>query len=148
MNTQQRKETSQTRKGNKMKNTITKKSAVETALTFVPETETEVREVLTKMVAQLSKPRTPASDEAKAKRAAVQKEKTAKARAELVAVVAPVLRKHLTTDVTAKELFEAAKDELPADFSPAKVQNVLLREMKDELVKTETKGKANTYRLS
>ena len=70
------------------------------------------------------------------------------ARAELVAKVAPILRKHLTSDLTAKELFEVAKGELPTDFTAPKVQNILLREMAPELVKTEAKGKANTYRLA
>ena len=130
-----------------MKKNITKSVALSTALTFIPETETEVREVLTKMVEQLSKPRT-TSDEAKAKASAKRKEATAKARAELIAKVVPVLRKYLTADITAKALFETAKDELPADFSAAKVQNILLREMAAELVKTEAKGKANTYRLA
>ena len=129
-----------------MKNTMTRAMALTAALTFVPSEQTEVREILTKMIAQVSKPHT-SSDEAKAKRSAMQKEKTAKARAELVSTVAPVLRKYLTSDVTAKELFEVAKGELPQDFSAAKVQNILIREMAPELVKTETKGKANTYRL-
>ena len=129
-----------------MKNTMTRAMALTTALTFVPTEQTEVHEILTKMIAQVSKPHT-SSDEAKAKRAAIQKEKTAKARAELVSTVAPVLRKYLTADVTAKELFEVAKGELPADFTAAKVQNILIREMAPELIKTETKGKANTYRL-
>lgn len=108
----------------------------------------EVREVLTKMVEQLSKPRKAASDEAKAARSAKQKEATAKARAELVAQVAPVLRKYLTADITAKDLFEVAKSELPEGFSAPKVQNILIREMAPELVKTEAKGRANTYRLA
>ena len=129
-----------------MKNTITRKSAIETALTFVPAENTEVREVLTKMIEQLSKPRV-TSDEAKANRSTKQKEQTAKARAELVATVAPVLRKYLTADITAKELFEVAKSELPEGFSAPKVQNILIREMAPELIKTETKGKANTYCL-
>lgn len=129
-----------------MKNTMTRAMALTAALTFVPSEQTEVREILTKMVAQVSKPHT-SSDEAKAKRAAAQKEKTAKARAEMVTQVVPVLRKHLTTDVTAKELFAAAKDELPQDFSAAKIQNILRREMAPELVKIEAKGRANTYRL-
>ena len=148
MNIQKEKEELlKTRKGNTMKNTVTRKSAIETALTFVPVENTEVREVLTKMIEQLSKPRV-TSDEAKANRSAKQKEQTAKARAELVAIVAPVLRKYLTEDITAKELFEVAKGELPEGFSAPKVQNVLLREMKNELIKTEAKGKANTYRLA
>ena len=45
------------------------------------------------------------------------------------------------------ELYEAAKAELPTDFTHNKVQNVLLREMRPELVVTEAKGRANTYRL-
>lgn len=94
------------------------------------------------MRAQLSKPRTNSAATNEKRKAA-----TAQARAELVAKVAPVLRKYLASDITAKDLYEAAKGELPADLTAPKVQNVLLREMKDELVKTEAKGKANTYRL-
>ena len=100
-------------------------------------------ETINAMIAQLSQPHT-ISEETKAKR----KAETAANRAALVAQVAPILRKYLTTDITAKELFEVAKAELPEDFSAAKVQNVLIREMAPELVKTETKGKANTYRIA
>ena len=124
---------------------MTKIEALTIALNTIE--DTEARETIEKMIAQLSKPRK-TSDEAKAKQNAKRKEATAQARAELVAKVAPILRKCLTADVTAKELYEMAKDELPADFSAAKVQNILLREMAPELVKTETKGKANTYRLA
>ena len=123
---------------------MTKIEALTIALNTIE--DTEARETIEKMIAQLSKPRK-TSDEAKAKQNAKRKEATAQARAELVAKVTPILRKYLTTDVTAKELYEMTKDELPADFSTAKVQNILLREMAPELVKTETKGKANTYRL-
>lgn len=142
-----------------MKNTITRVDALNTAIDMITNTIelngegdpdeiklTKTLEILTKIRDQIAKPRT-SSEEAKAKRSAMQKEKTAKARAELVSTVVPVLRKHLTSDITAKELFEVAKDELPQDFSAAKVQNILIREMAPELVKTETKGKANTYRL-
>ena len=125
-----------------MKNTMTRAMALTTALTFVPSEQTEVREILTKMVAQVSKSHT-SSDEKKAER----KAKTASARAELVAKVAPILRKHLTSDVTAKELYEIAKDELPDGFSAAKVQNILLREMKSELVRSENGRNASTYHL-
>ena len=124
---------------------MTKIEALREALNTL--TNTEARETIEKMIAQLSKPRT-ASPEAKAKMNAKRKEATAVARAELVANVAPILRKYLTSDVTAKELFEVAKGELPSDFTAPKVQNILLREMAPELVKTEAKGKANTYRLA
>lgn len=87
------------------------------------------------------------SDEAKAAQAAIRKAQTAERRASLVAKVAPVLRAHLDQPITAKELFEVAKDELPGDFSAAKVQNILIREMASELIKVEAKGKANTYQL-
>ena len=123
---------------------MTKIEALTIALNTIE--DTEARETIEKMVAQLSKPRK-TSDEAKAKANMKRKEQTAKARAELVAVVTPVLRKFLTSDVTAKELFEMAKDELPEGFTAPKVQNILIREMAPELIKTEAKGKANTYRL-
>ena len=58
-----------------------------------------------------------------------------------------MLRKHLSTPLTAKEVFEAAKSELPADCTWNKVQNVLIREMAPELVKTEKKGEPNHYVL-
>lgn len=124
---------------------MTKIEALREALNTL--TNTEARETIEKMIAQLSKPHV-ASPEAKAKMNAKRKEATAVARAELVANVAPILRKYLTSDVTAKELYEVAKGELPSDFTAPKVQNILLREMAPELVKTEAKGKANTYRLA
>lgn len=130
---------------------MTKKNALTVALnalTLVNTDEaTEARITLAKMIESLSTSRT-MSDEAKAKQNELRKAKTAAARAELVAKVAPILRKYLTADVSAKELYEAAKAELPADFTHNKVQNVLLREMRPELVVTEAKGKANTYRLA
>jgi hypothetical protein len=127
---------------------MTKIEALNYAINAIGNDNSEVATILEKMVAQLSKPRTPASEEAKAKISAARKEKTAEARKELVAKVAPVLRKYLTEELTAKELFAKAQSELPEDFSAAKVQNILLREMAPELVKTEAKGKANTYRLA
>ena len=124
---------------------MTKKDALTLALNTID--NAEAKTVIESMIAQLSKPRTPMSADAKARANAKRKNETAVARAELIAKVAPVLRAHLTEDITAKELFEVAKDELPEGFSAPKVQNILIREMKDELIKTEAKGKANTYRL-
>ena len=124
---------------------MTKKEALVIALSTID--NEEAKTVITSMIEQLSKSR-PVSDEKRAERNAKRKADTAKAREELVSKVAPVLRKYLTNDVTAKELFEMAKNELPEDYSAPKVQNILLREMSSELVKTETKGKANTYRLA
>lgn len=127
---------------------MTKKNALELAIATLStdNANDEAVKTLQKMVEQLEN-RTPMSEEKKAEINAKRKTATAAARAELIAKVVPVLRKYLASDVTAKELFEQAKAELPTDFSAAKVQNVLLREMAVELVKTEAKGKANTYRL-
>lgn len=94
------------------------------------------------------KARTPVNQEKRDAIAAKRKEATAKARAELIATVAPILRKHLTADVTAKELFAKASTELPEGFTAAKVQNILIREMKPELVRTERKKGGDTYRLA
>ena len=94
------------------------------------------------------KARTPVNQEKRDAIAAKRKEATAKARAELIATVAPILRKHLTADVTAKELFAKASAELPEGFTAAKVQNILIREMKPELVRTERKKGGDTYRLA
>lgn len=104
----------------------------------------EVREVITKMIAQLSAPR-PMSEEKKAAR----REKTAAARHELMAKVIPAITAVLPTSAeegrTAKEIFEAAKANLPSDFTANKVQYVLLNDIADIVGKTEAKGKANTY---
>lgn len=106
----------------------------------------EVREVLTKMVESLSTSRA-MSDEAKAKQNELRKAKTAAARAELVAKVAPIIRAAMTTEPqTAKEIFAKCVG-LPEDFTAAKVQNVLLRELRDSISVNEAKGKANTYNL-
>jgi len=83
------------------------------------------------------------SDAVKAKQA----EKRATARTEVVNVVAPIVRKALTTEpATIKEIFERCKG-LPEDFTASKVQYLLLHEMKDEVIKTESKTKPNTYHI-
>lgn len=130
--------------------TMTKKTALELAIATLSTdtTNDEIVETLQKMVEQLDKSRTPMNEEKKAALSAKRKEATATARSELLAKVTPILRKYLTSDVTAKELFELAKGELPEGFTAPKVQNILIREMAPELVKTEAKGKANTYRLA
>lgn len=121
---------------------MTKNVALTTALTFIPTEQTEVREVITSMIAQLSKPRK-TSDEAKAKR----KEKNAQARASLMEQVLPVIREGISDGSTAKEIFERCKDALPSDFTSNKVQYILLHEMKDEVEKVEAKNKPNVYKI-
>ena len=128
-----------------MKNTLTRVDALNIAINSIPmdiENPTEVVEVLTKIRDQIAKPRK-SSDEAKAK----AKAKRADARSALMAQVLPILRDTITTDMTAKEIFTAAQERLPKDFTDKKVQYILLNEMKDEVIKTEAKGKPNTYRL-
>ena len=129
-----------------MKNTLTRVDALNIAINSIPmdiENPAEVVEVLTKIRDQIAKPRK-TSDEAKAK----AKAKRADVRAELCAQVVPILREVITTDMTAKDIFVAAQERLPKDFTVNKVQAVLLREMKPELTITEAKGKPNTYRLA
>ena len=146
MNIQKEKEELlKTRKGFTMKNTMTYTVALSTAIDTIKDTNPEVAERLTTLRATLAK-RSQRSEDSKAKASAKRKEATAKARAELCAQIVPILREVITTDMTAKEIFTAAQERLPQDFTVGKVQAVLLREMKDELVKTETKGHANTYR--
>ena len=104
----------------------------------------EVREVIKKMIAQLSAPR-PMSEEKKAAR----RENAAAERHALMTKVIPPITAVLPTSAeegrTAKEIFEAAKANLPSDFTANKVQYVLLHDMIDIVGKTEAKGKANTY---
>ena len=124
---------------------MTKKEALTIAInTLSAEEFAEVRETLTNMIDKLSVSH-PMTEEAKARR----KAQTAAVRSALVNAVTPILRGHMShvVEMTAKEIFSAAQTELPIDFSAAKVQNILLREMAPELVKTEAKGKPNTYRL-
>lgn len=125
---------------------MTKVQALYNVLNGYEEMDMETRLILENMVAHLEKPRK-TSDEAKAKASAKRKEQTAKARMELCEQVIPILREAITKDMTAKEIFEVARERLPEGFTAPKVQNILLREMAPELIKTETKGKANTYRL-
>ena len=129
---------------------MTKKNALTVALNALNLVNTdeavEARATLAKMIETLSTSRT-LSDEAKAKQNELRKAKTAAARAELVAKVAPVIRAAMTTEPqTAKEIFANCVG-LPEGFTAAKVQNVLLREMRDSISVNEAKGKANTYNL-
>lgn len=120
-------------------------------------TTTEQTETTAKAIEKLSALRTTyqhraetrpvMSDEKKAAQSAARKAATAAARAELMAQVGPVMRKYLVEPHTAKEVFEMAKDELPSDFTWNRVQSVLVRDMKDELIKVEAKGKPNTYQI-
>lgn len=130
-----------------MKNTMTYAVALSTAIETVKDTMPDVAERLTALRETLAK-RSQRSEDSKAKASAKRKEQNAMKRAEMCAQVVPILRDVMTTDMTAKEIFSAAAERLPQNFTAAKVQAILLREMKDEVIKTETKGKANTYRLA
>ena len=130
-----------------MKNTMTYAVALSTAIETMKDTNPEVAERLTALRATLAK-RSQRSEDSKAKAYGKRKEQNAAKRAEMCAQVVPILREVMTTDMTAKEIFATAQDRLPKDFTANKVQAILLREMKDEVIKTETKGKANTYRLA
>lgn len=134
-----------------MTNVITYAQALEMAIKVcsVPANAEEYSAVVEKLTAlkeKYSKTRA-LSDEAKAKQSELRKAKTAAARSELVAKVAPIIRAAMTTEPqTAKEIFANCVG-LPEDFTAAKVQNVLLRELRSDITVTEAKGKANTYNL-
>ena len=133
-----------------MKNTITRVDALNFAIDCIQSApaysesrgDGEIVNVLTKIRDQIAKPRK-TSDEAKAK----AKDKRAKARAELMAQVLPIVRENVTIGGTAKEIFERCADALPKDFTAAKVQYILLHEMADEVTKVEQKGKPNIYTM-
>lgn len=131
-----------------MKNTLTRVDAMNYAIAAVTNsTEVltnpdEIVEVLTKIRDQIAKPRK-SSDEAKAK----AKAKRADARNALMGQVLPIVRESVAIGGTAKEIYERCADALPADFTTAKVQYILLHEMADEVVKTEAKGKPNVYKM-
>lgn len=88
------------------------------------------------------------SDVAKNNASNRRKAQTAEKRAALLATVTPVLRETMTQDMTVNEIFEAAKDRLPQDFTPAKVKNILAREMAPEIIKTERRSGPNLYRMA
>ena len=130
-----------------MKNTITRVDALNYAISAIDqctETDVEVVAILEKIRDQIAKPRK-TNDEAKAK----AKAKRADARGKMLAEVLPVLRVALTgaDGFTAKELYDRCADQLPADFTDKKVQYILLHDLAEEVIKTEVKGKANTYRI-
>ena len=134
------------------KNTITYAQALEMAIKIcsAPANIEECAETVVKLSAlkeKYEKPRE-GSDEAREKAYAKRKEATAKARAELLEKVTPILRANLSEPVTAKELYELCKAELPEDFTWNKVQHILIHEMKPELEITERKRGGNTYQIA
>ena len=130
------------------KNVVTYSVALDYVLTNYPVPE-NIAERLTALKASVEKRNaTHGSDESRAKSAEKRKAETAAKRAELIAKVAPTIRKVMSErPMTEKEIFEAAKTELPVDFSAIKVRNVLLREMASEVVKVDNGRNPNTYHL-
>lgn len=114
------------------------------ALEDSPEYAATIERLQALQVALVKRNAHKSSDATKAKQAA----KRAEARTEIVNVVAPIVRKAVTSEPsTLKEIFERCVG-LPEDFTAPKVQYLLLHEMAEEVVKAETKGKPNTYRLA
>ena len=130
------------------KNIITYTAALDYVLSNYPVPE-NIAERLTSLKLSVEKRNAShGSDEARAKAAEKRKAETAAKRAGLIEQVAPAIRAAMsTTPKTEMEIFEAAKNSLPADFSAVKVRNVLLREMADEVVKNDNGRNPNTYAL-
>lgn len=130
------------------KNIITYPVALDYVLTNY-ELPANIAERLTALKASVEKRNAShGSDEAKAKQAEKRKAETAAKRAELTAQVIPVIRAVMSDKpMTEKEIFEAAKANLPADFSAIKVRNILLREMEPMVAKADNGRNPNTYTL-
>ena len=130
------------------KNIITYPVALDYVLTNY-ELPENIAERLTALKASMEKRNAShGSDEAKAKQAEKRKAETAAKRAELTAQVIPVIRAVMSDKpMTEMEIFEAAKANLPADFSAIKVRNILLREMELMVVKADNGRNPNTYTL-
>ena len=130
------------------KNIITYPVALDYVLTNY-ELPENIAERLTALKASVEKRNAShGSDEAKAKQAEKRKTETAAKRAELTAQVIPVISAVMSDKpMTEKEIFEAAKANLPTDFSAIKVRNILLREMEPMVVKADNGRNPNTYTL-
>lgn len=124
---------------------ITRKDALTTALTYIPEDKTAVREVINKMIDQLAKSHTP-SDEARAKANEKRKADTAAKRAEFLKTAVPVVRKAMTsTPQTDKEIYAAMVD-IPTDLTVEKVRYMLVHnEVGADVVKCDNGKNPNTY---
>ncbi len=108
---------------------------------------TALRDTLEKRARAPRKEKTP---EQKSAANAKRRENNQKARALLMETVIPILTDAMSVndDYTAVEIYERAKDNLPDNFTASKVQAVLLREMRPNVVITEKKNCPNYYRLA
>lgn len=102
----------------------------------------DAMEIVKNMREKLSAPRK-VNEEAKAKAAT----KRAADRTNAIKDVLPIVRETVKNypNLTAKEIYEKCGGMLPEGWNANKVQYLLLHELRDEIAKTETKGKANTY---
>jgi hypothetical protein len=82
-------------------------------------------------------------------RNAERRNKNAEKRAQEIAPVVDIVLDILAQkpNSTAIEVFEVCKDKLPLSWTDAKVQYLLLNDLKDKVGKNEVKGKPNTYYL-
>ena len=130
------------------KNVVTYSVALDYVLTNYPVPENIAERLIALKASVEKRNASHGSDEAKAKQAEKRKAETAAKRAELTAQVIPVIRAVMSDKpMTEKEIFEAAKDNLPADFSAIKVRNILLREMEPMVAKADNGRNPNTYAL-
>ena len=133
----------------KMTNSIALQNAID-ALSTVEQTETIVETVkrLTSMHNTLvERAKANASNEKIKAANEKRKAETHAAREALMANVLPVIRSVMgAEDKTAEQIYNDAKVNLPEDFSVAKVQYILLHEMKDEVVKVDNGRNSKTYK--
>ena len=106
-----------------------KKTTIETMISYLNGSDVDTAELMTELAAELDRLTSKARANASAREAAI-----------------PVVLAHLTdTPVTCKELFNACAGELPSDYTPAKLQYLLLHELADFVTKIDNGKSANTY---
>lgn len=127
---------------------MTRKAAIENAVAILSADarNAETVETLNKILVGLHRERKPLTDEQKQANSAKRKAIAAEKRKEMITPIIPILRDALSEPMTAKELYEKVKDNLPADFSWQKVQAILLKEMSPEVTKIECGRNAHQYK--
>ena len=133
----------------KMTNTIAIENAI-SVLSTVEQTETVTKTIerLNAMHETLVKRAAAVASNEKIK-AAQEKRKaeTKAARDALMTAVLPVLRSVITTEPkTAEQIYNDAKDMLPADWTKSKVQYALLHELAGEVEKIDNGRNSKTYK--
>lgn len=102
--------------------------------------------ILTNQKSELTAEQVVAAMQEELNKSMSRKAEVAAARQELYDTIAPIIRSVMAEPMTAMEIFEATKDDLPEGFTARKVQYFLVNDMKNE-VTVDNSGKKNKYAL-